>query len=122
MQSLDCIGLVVCTSMACGVDGGDFRVYGPEPDPETLIEEAGKRMLQLPTKADICAGSVVVFKLKLWGLPQHFGILTHRKTVIHTYADIERVAECGFDKRWRRLVTHAFNLRGIDYTGAPKVW
>jgi cell wall-associated NlpC family hydrolase len=121
-QGVDCIGLVVCASRAAGVDGGDFRLYGPEPDPKMLLREAGKLMDRLDSREQLVAGSVVVFKLSLQGPPQHFGILTDAGTLIHTYTDLRKVGEVTYGRTWRKLTVAGFNFRGFDYEGAPQAW
>lgn len=89
-RGLDCIGLVVVSARACGLDVPLLSRYGRTPDYPQLKRELmrfGSR------EGAIFPGAVVVYKFD----SVHIAIATSSTTVVQALTTVGRVAECSIN-------------------------
>lgn len=116
---VDCLGLLVVVSQACGLTKQgmplaqfDRTDYGPNPDPQKLVLYLEEALTRVETGA-VRAGDVGVFTID--GRPQHLAILgdypvAGECSMIHAYAPARKVVEHRLDADWRGRMVAAFRF------------
>ncbi len=101
---LDCLGLLLVSAKAVGVELEDLKGYARQPDGKTLISEANR---QLTPVVDRQEGDILLMRFRHH--PQHIAIVT-RDGMIHSHEDSGGVVEHGLDERWRRRIVGVYRL------------
>lgn len=96
-HGIDCVGLLVVCAHSVGASSYDFKTYRRRPDGETLLKELQKG--GLVRTEDPKEGDCIVFGIGKRFWPYHVAIRTPTG-MIHTWADIGRVVESGYDDYW----------------------
>lgn len=115
-RGLDCIGMVVLSMRACGLDlpqlvGLRDRPYGRAADPQ-LLEKVQQHLTPAPGRIP---GSLALFRFYGESCPRHFGIITENGNVIHCNSKYGGVMEHGLRAHWANWLHSVWLLPGIDY-------
>lgn len=122
---MDCIGLLVCTARALGIEHHDWQAYGRNPNGRTLVEKLSLSLDRVDV-ASLAVGDVACFWMLSPRLPQHVGIVSD-VGLIHTWAATlangkhatrmgqgGRVVEVAFGDDMRARLHSAWRWRGLD--------
>lgn len=104
--ALDCVGLIVCSALATGLQVRDVHDYPSEPDGGRLMRELDKQFARLTWPGR--PGDVLV--MRFIHDPRHVALFTG-ETIIHAKGPVGEVIEQRFDKRLSDLVVAAFRFR-----------
>jgi cell wall-associated NlpC family hydrolase len=112
---VDCAGLVIVVGHECGLLPQDVDVpaYHRVPDGRTIRAMLAKYAVEIPF-GEVQPGDIACLKWERSRFPQHMGIFSQlcdgRLGMIHSYFELGRVVESGFDDSWlSRLVSaHAW--------------
>lgn len=109
--ALDCAGLVVHVARTLGFDYIDSTSYGRTPC-NGLLESAMDSQPCLVRVMDVRkAGDVLLMRFA--GDPQHLAILTENDTIIHSYYDVEKVAEHNLTDKWERRIIRTYRFKDL---------
>ncbi|WKT59100.1 NlpC/P60 family protein [Microbulbifer thermotolerans] len=111
--AVDCVGLVLLSLRAAGLDLSDERQYGREPWNDQLQEKLRSRFGNPVPESDWQQGDIAVFRAPQRE-PCHIGLLANYRyggfTLIHARAEGRRcVVEHALDSRWRRLLVEVYS-------------
>lgn len=116
-HGVDCIGLLKLSASNAGLDLeaasglADRAIYQRAPS-RLLLDRTQLACTRVKTPEP---GLLVLFRFPHISVPQHFGVLTERKTLVHADAKQLRVVEHNYSGMWLRL-THSFwRLPGVRY-------
>lgn len=110
---LDCIGLVVVSARASGVEVLDQLEYSRQPDGLSLVDKISKS-LDGPFPVESMREGTILLMEFVDGLPQHVGIATDIG-IIHAIANSpRRVIETRLDATWRSRIISCWELRGLE--------
>lgn len=112
---LDCAGLGKRTYQDCGVELPDFRLYGPEPHKDGLLQHMTAALADpvhiAPVRRQwLQLGDVVLFRFKTE--PHHVGLISDYPTGGLAFIDADgmegRVVERRLDDKYLSRITHVF--------------
>jgi NlpC/P60 family putative phage cell wall peptidase len=110
---IDCVGLMLCTAHELGMFHYENAVYGRQPQNGMLVRILRTILDEVPID-DLQIADVMVFWIRPESkAPQHIAIRTDYG-MIHTYADVGKVVETTFGKKWRRRLCHVFRFRELE--------
>lgn len=112
---IDCVGLLYCVAVECGIKAVDCTTYSRTPDGVTLQTEIEKSVDPLPLSHAL-PGDILVFRLARH--PCHVGIKSDYG-VIHTYGAAGKVVEHGLQEPWLSRLCGAYRYRGVEPTWQP---
>jgi cell wall-associated NlpC family hydrolase len=120
VHGVDCIGAIALAAINAGLDPEaatglkDTRDYGRSATPQLLamVSRSCTRVRQAEP------GLLVLFRFPDERDPQHFAILTDRRTVVHADAKQGRVVEHGYRGLWLKWTHSLWRIPGVAY-GAP---
>jgi cell wall-associated NlpC family hydrolase len=102
--AIDCIGIIVVSLRAGGIEMRDRTDYGREPWRDGLEDDLRLHFGDPLPVAERQSGDIVLMKDELQPAPGHVGIITELDSVIHSYSQTG-VVEHGIDAVWlRRMV------------------
>ncbi len=120
---VDCVGLLVGTAGAVGIELEDASDYNRRPEANRLLEELRARpQLEEIDPATARAGDMLIFWAAAEGIGQHVAFKTDLG-IIHAYAvggrgrvnrDPGRVVEVGLDDVWGKRIVAAFRFRDLE--------
>lgn len=113
---IDCIGVIVCVANKFGIECYDRTDYSREPIGMMLVDEVRKYFDEIPI-SEAKQGDLLILRTAGKRLPTHLAILAKgdkEYMLIHSIhmATGKKTVKEPF-RRWARLVTHAFQFRGI---------
>lgn len=97
--AIDCIGIIVVSLAAGGIQMRDRTNYGREPWRDGLETDLHAHFGDPLPVTERRAGDVVLMKDELQPAPGHVGIITELDSVIHSYSQTG-VVEHGIDDTW----------------------
>ncbi|WP_444939925.1 NlpC/P60 family protein [Microbulbifer sp. ZKSA004] len=110
--AIDCVGLIVLSLRAAGVDIEDEKHYGREPWKDGLRQKMQRRFGNPVAEPLWQPGDIAIFKSPQKTDPSHVGFLGDYPhggfTLIHAHAD-QDCREHILDKRWRRLLVEVYS-------------
>lgn len=114
---IDCIGVVIWVAERVHAPFEDRTDYGREPIGELLVDEFRSRMVEIPV-SEAREGDVLILRNAGGRLPTHVAILARGQMeymLIHSIqiSSQRKTVEEPY-RRWTRLVTHAFQFRGLE--------
>src|SRR5690606_34666530 len=108
--AVDCVGLVVLSLQAAGLQIEDDIHYGREPWKASLQKRLRERFGDPIPEQEWKAGDIAVFKAPQRG-PSHIGFLADYKyggfSLVHSHAQ-HNCIENALDARWRRLLVEVY--------------
>ena len=107
---LDCAGVIVCATKACGYDVMDVLGYGRIPS-QGMLEQAVLDHCDKITLPEVQTGDILLFRFLRE--PQHLAMFDDGM-LIHAYSTVGRVVENCFDDYWRSRLVGCYRLRGIQ--------
>jgi hypothetical protein len=116
---VDCIGVIGCSAVTCGVDGAAewmsdpaMHNYSPQPDPRLLLAACDKYLDRIAVSE---AGLADILIMAFAGEPMHFALISRVAPmyVIHAYAQIGKVTENGA-KVAGATISRAYRFRGLN--------
>lgn len=136
-QGIDCGGLIIAALRDLGYTPPDFTVYGREPDKDGLkqyldhaIGNGARANARFPIPGD-----VLLMSFNAGHTPQHVALVARHPTsksgalsIIHSYGEIGKVVEHGYDSAWRSrtrfvyrfdLLTDCSGCTGFDQPTPP---
>jgi cell wall-associated NlpC family hydrolase len=111
INGIDCVGLVVLSARAIGIDtSADIINYSRLPHGVLLpiLDECMTKVSDANEYDKWQVGDVLV--MKFINEPTHVGIWTG-STLIHTYSNLGKVVEHRLDDKWKRRVVAAYRLK-----------
>jgi cell wall-associated NlpC family hydrolase len=117
VHGVDCIGAIALAAINAGLDPEaatglkDTRDYGRSATPQLLamVSRSCTRVRQAE------AGLLILFRFPDERDPQHFAILTDRRTVVHADAKQGRVVEHGYRGLWLKWTHSLWRIPGVAY-------
>ena len=110
---LDCLGLVVVTARALGIEMLDRSDYHRDPDGVSLVREIGRSLDGPFNLSEKRIGSVILFQFLL-DLPQHVAIYAGDNIIIHSIAVSPRkVCEMRLSDEWLKRAVSVWEFRGV---------
>lgn len=109
--AVDCLGLVVLSLRAAGLEVRDKKHYGREPWKDGLQQGIRERCGDPIPEEQWQPGDIAVFKAPNRA-PCHVALLADYKyggfSIIHSHAQ-HNCIECALDARWRRLLVEVYS-------------
>ena len=87
-----------------------WHLFKEEP---WLYTECQKYLREIPLQEEK-AGDVLVFKMRPRFVAHHCGFLTKEDTLIHAFAEVQKVVEVGYDENWRKWAVAAFRFWEVE--------
>ncbi len=115
----DCIGVVRGVWRALyGREAQAMPSYAPDwaIGEELLLEGARRHLVEVPVDA-ICAGDVLVFRMRPGRPAKHCGIVVDTDAtcrMVHAWDAVPAVCEIALDDWWRRRIAAAFAFPGAS--------
>lgn len=97
--AIDCIGIVIVSLRAGGIEMIDDTNYGREPWNDGLERHLEMHFGKPLPVAERRAGDVVLMQDDMQPAPGHVGVITEIDSVIHSYSETG-VVEHGIDEQW----------------------
>ncbi len=117
VHGVDCIGAIKLAAINAGLDPEaatglkDTRDYGLVVTSEML-----DKMSRVCTRVrEVEPGLLVLFRFPEEKHPQHFGILTNNRTIVHADVKQGRVVEHGYRGLWLRWTHSLWRIPGVSY-------
>jgi|UniRef100_UPI004047C578 NlpC/P60 family putative phage cell wall peptidase len=113
----DCLGLV--RGIWRALHGSEpeaiprYTADWSEPQGQEVLWAAAHRHLQPVARAELCAGDVILFRMKRGAVAKHLGIVAHfgpAPTFIHAYTG-HGVVESPLSEPWRKRIVAKFVFR-----------
>jgi cell wall-associated NlpC family hydrolase len=119
VHGVDCIGAFKLAATNAGLDPEqatglkDTLDYGRAASPQllALVSRSCVRVRQLGP------GLLVLFRFPGERDPQHFAILTDKRTIIHADAKQGHVVEHGYRGQWLKWTHSLWRIPGVTYDG-----
>ena len=110
-QRVDCVGLIlgVCTEL--GLTTLEHTSYDRRPD-GNMDRLCDKYMDRIPL-VHAEAGDVLLFAFE--SRNAHMAFMTSADSIIHAYLLRRKVVEHSIDTEWRRQVTAAYHIPGVEW-------
>lgn len=109
-NGVDCIGLLVCSARAVGLELVDRTDYARRPDGRQLAAELRAQLVPIELAAAL-PGDVLL--LSFDRSPGHVALVSDAG-LIHAAALLRRVVEHRMDELWRGRVRGAFRFRELE--------
>lgn len=97
--AIDCIGIVIVSLRAGGIEMIDDTNYGREPWNDGLERHLEMHFGKPLPVSERRAGDVVLMQDDMQPAPGHVGLITDVDSLIHSYS-MEGVVEHGIDDQW----------------------
>lgn len=107
---LDCVGLIVLTANATGLEVRDKRVYGREPWNDGM-QAAIRDNLGPPVDREPKVNDIVLMRLHRGAPPSHVGIIAPHPDglgIIHAYAAAKEVVYHRLNRVWRSRIVEVY--------------
>lgn len=110
---IDCVGLIVCATWACGIrhpSQHDYPRYHRHPA-HGILEERMRAAFGPPHDGPLRSGDMVT--VEYHGRTRHVGIIGEQDgvlTIIHTNSTLGRVTECSIDDKIRSRITGIYRV------------
>lgn len=117
VSGVDCIGAIALAAVNAGLDPEaatglkDTRDYGRTPTSE-LLDKVSRSCRRVRVAEP---GLLVLFRFPEERDPQHFAILTDRRTIVHADARQGRVVEHGYRGQWLKWTHSLWRIPGVAY-------
>jgi len=110
---LDCAGVVVCALNECGYQVNDRANYGRIPAEGEFMRAIWEHCNSVQLVA-IAPGDLMMFAFRTE--PQHVALISQIDPImlIHSWQDVGKVVENGFDNAWQTRLRGCYRLKGID--------
>ncbi len=117
VHGVDCIGAIALAAINAGLDPEeatglkDKKDYGRTATPDLLdmVSRSCTRVKEVET------GLLVLFQFPEEQSPQHFAVLTEKRTIIHADAKQGRVVEHGYRGQWLKWTHSMWRIPGVEY-------
>lgn len=107
---LDCIGLIVVSLNAVGIEVRDRFDYGMRPDGISLVEGIIKHG-GFPVSV-ISPSDILLFRYD--NQPQHVALATGDNSMIHSFAPAGKVVETAIGQYWKRRLSGIYRFSFIQ--------
>jgi cell wall-associated NlpC family hydrolase len=104
-NGLDCVGVIVCSAKAAGLEPDDVTHYPSEPDGVRLLSELSRRLVEVKDEwrpAD-------VLLMRYYRDPRHLALWTGEH-IVHADNVTKRVIMHGIDNRHIRQIVSAWRF------------
>lgn len=109
---LDCIGLVVASYKAAGVEFDLPTDYSRVPRPALLVKHLSRYCDIVPVQ-EIAAGDILLLKLRKY--PQHLALYVGEGRIVHSYQAARKVIEQDLDPRTLKQIHSVHRLKKWDH-------
>lgn len=117
-KGLDCAGLLTHILRELGIDHKDRTGYARMPSGgqiETALEDhVSIGVIYRIQLSEMQLGDFVLMKFEGENASRHLGVCAGN-TLIHAWAIARKVCEHDFDDMWKRRVTRAYRLVGLNH-------
>ena len=104
---LDCIGLIVLAMRSAALEVQDSTDYGSRPDGVSLVAALEAHGWE-KVEGSIEAGDVLLFRYD--HQPQHVGLATSSRSLIHSFAPAGKVVETTLGMYWLHRLVGVYRL------------
>jgi len=108
---VDCGGLIACASRDIGIEIPDVMLYSPQPWPTKMLEHLDKIATRLDGLSEMEPGCLLLLWIVRPRLPQHLAIWTGEGTILHSWAEANKVCESSFDPYWESHVHSCWKIK-----------
>jgi len=110
-KGLDCVGILICASKELGITDFDYKNYTMRPDTKVMMKYMSQFADRIPIK-EAKAGDI--YQLHFTDEPTHYAVITSDNTILHAYLRAGKCVEHSMNDHWKRRITYAWRLKGID--------
>lgn len=106
---LDCLGVVVCVAIACGIPHKDRAAYSLRPTGELMpeLDRQFVRVLGEPKESNVLLMS---FDKE----PHHVAIMVSGNRIVHAYSTARKCVVQPYTDYWRSKVRAVYQFPGVE--------